>query len=123
MEFSLQFRNERGWIPIILTILKGRTGNAEKLIPIGTTDTEDNILIRGYLPERKVASRGDNTLRSVTVCAFEDSVDSVQFRWLQTSQFFTKINKPVKDVWILNKVLITYQNGKNETSVLFDSSK
>ena len=121
MEFSLQFGSERGWIPIILTILRGRTGNAEAMIPIGTTDTEGNILIRGYLPELKVASFGDNTPRSVTVCAFEDSVDSVQFRWLQT--IISTGNHQVLDAWTLDNVLITYQDGRNETSVLFDSSK
>ena len=123
MEFSLQFGSERGWIPIILTIQRGRTANTNPIIPIGTTDTEGNILIRGYLPELKVASLGDNTPRSVTICAFEDSVDSVQFRWLQT--FVSRENQlsSVSDAWTLDNVLITYQDGRNGTSVLFDSSK
>ena len=68
-----------------------------------------------------MASLGDNTPHSVTVCAFEDSVDSVQFRWLQTSRYTTDL--PVKDAWTLDNVLITYQDGRSENSVLFDSLK
>ena len=48
-------------------------------------------------------------------------MDSVQFRWLQTCRFFT--NKAVKDAWTLDNVLITYQDGKNGSFVLFDGSK
>ena len=120
VEFSVQFGSESGWIPITLATLRYRTGRINEIL-IGTTDTEGNVLIRGYLPELKVASRGDNTLHSVTVCDFEDSVDSVQFRWLQTCTILT--DTPVKDAWTLDNVLITYQNGKNEAFVLLDVSK
>ena len=120
VEISVQFGSERGWIPIILTIPSGIT-NRNTGISIGTTDTEGNVLIRGYLPELEVASFGNNTLHSVTVCDFEDSVDSVQFRWLQTCAFYATM--PVRDAWTLDDVLITYQNGKNEAFVLFDGSK
>ena len=107
VEFSVQFGSERGWIPITLTTLSGRTGR-NNVISIGTDDTEGNVLIRGYLPELKVASHVVNTLHSVTVCDFEDSVDSVQFRWLQTCALHT-IN-PVRDEWSLDYVLITFQD-------------
>ena len=82
VEFSLQFGSERGWIPITLTILSGITGRNAS-ISIGTADTEGNILIRGYLPELIEADYGSTTRHSVTICDFEDPVDSVQFRWLQ----------------------------------------
>ena len=118
VEFSLQFGSERGWIPITLAIL--RTARLDS-ISIGTDDAEGNVLIREYLPELKVASLGDNTLHSVTVCDFEDSMDSVQFRWLQTSEYFTDLL--VRDAWTLDNVFITYQDERNETFVLFDSSK
>ena len=120
VEFSVQFGSERGWIPITLAILSGRTGR-NNVISIGTDDTEGNVLIRGYLPELKVASLGDNTLHSVTVCDFEDSVNSVQFRWLQTycsTHFPTTV-----DPWTLDNVLITYQDENNEYFVLFNGSK
>ena len=120
VEFSVQFGSERGWIPITLAILSGGTIRAY-LILIGTEDTEGNVLIRGYLPEQNELIRGVNTQHSVTVCDFEDSVDSVQFRWLQTGRIIT--NLPVKDAWTLDNVLITYQDEDNEYFVLFDGSK
>ena len=122
VEFSIQFGSERGWIPITFAILSGNT-NRNNDIPIGTEDTEGNVLIRGYLPEQNELIRGVNTRHSVTVCDYEDSVDSVQFHWLQTSRILT--NSPVRDAWTLDNVLITmsYQNGKNEDFVLFNGSK
>ena len=120
VEFSLQFGSERGWIPITLAILSGNTGRSI-YFSIGTADTEGNVLIRGYLSELNETSRGANTQHSVTICDFEDSVDSIQFRWLQTCAFRT--NEQVIDAWTLDNVLITYQDGKNGSFVLFDGSK
>ena len=120
VEFSLQFGSERGWIPITLAILSSRTDRSS-FFSIGTPDTEGNVLIRGYSSELNVISRGANTQHSVTICDFEDSVDSVQFRWLQTCIF--NINEQVRDAWTLDNVLITYQDGKNRSFVLFDGSK
>ena len=120
VEFSVQFGSERGWIPITLTILSGRNGRIND-IDIGTDYTEGNVLIRGYLPELKVASHGDNTLHRVTVCDFEDSAYFVQFRWLQTSKLNT--DKTVKDPWTLDSVLITFQDEEYETYLIFDGSK
>ena len=121
VEFSLQFGNERGWIPITLAILNGTNETRASAISIGTDDAAGNVLIREYLPELNVTNRGDNTQHSVTICDFEESVDSIQFRWLQTCTFFT--NKTVRDAWTLDNVLITYQDGKNRPFVLFDGSK
>ena len=90
-------------------------------ISIGTDDAAGNDLIRGYLPELNVSSRGDNTQHSVTICDFEESVNFVQFRWLQTCSFFPSL--PVRDAWTLDNVLIIYQDGKNGSFVLFDGSK
>ena len=120
VEFSVQFRSERGWIPITLAIRSGSTYRANDIL-IGTEDAEGNVLIREYLPEQNELIRGVNTWHSVTVCDFEDSVDSVQFRWLQTGRILTDL--PVKDAWTLDNVLITYQDRKNGTFVLFDGSK
>ena len=120
VEFSLQFGSERGWIPITLAILSGNTGRSI-FFSIGTADTEGNILIRGYSSELNAISRGANTRHSVTICDFEDSVDSIQFRWLQTCTF--RSDDPVRDAWTLDNVLITYQDGKNGSFVLFDGSK
>ena len=82
-------------------------------------------MIREYLPELKVASRGINTQHSVTICNVEDSVDSVQFRWLQTCRFTTiiGIDNIMRDAWNLGNVLITHQDGKDGSFVLFDGSK
>ena len=120
VEFSVQFGSERGWIPITLAILSGNTDRANSF-SIGTADNEGNVLIRGYLPVKVARGEDNNTLHSVTVCDFEDSEDSVQFRWLQTCGFCT--NNPVRDAWTLDNVLITFQDGKNETFVLFNGSK
>ena len=120
VEFSLQFGSERGWIPITLAIIRGRAGR-DTLLTIGTADTEGNVLIRGYSFELNAIRRGANTQHSVTICDFEDSVDSVQFRWLQTCRF--TIRTSVRDTWTLDNVLITYQDGKNKSFVLFDGSK
>ena len=117
VEFSLQFGNERGWIPITLAILSGTTETRASTISIGTDDAAGNVLIRGYLPKLNVSSRGNNTRHSVTICDFEESVDFVQFRWLQTC------NEAVGDAWTLDNVLITYQDGKKGSFVLFDGSK
>ena len=120
VEFSLQFGSERGWIPIKLATLSGRNGGINS-IPIGTTDTEGNVLIRGYLLEQNELIRGVNTRYSVTVCDFEDSVNSVQFRWLQT--YRSKHKAQTVDPWTLDNVLITYQDEDNVYFVLFDGSK
>ena len=120
VEFSLQFGSERGWIPITHAFLSGKTARSN-FFSIGTADTEGNILIRGYLSELNEISRGANTQHSVTICDFEYSVDSVQFRWLQTCTFQTI--KQVTDAWTLDNVLITYQDGKKESFLLFDGSK
>ena len=120
VEFSLQFGSERGWIPITFAILRGNTGRSD-FFSIGTPDTEGNFLIRGYSSELNEISHGANTRHSVTICDFEDSVHSVQFRWLQTCRFNT--NEQVRDAWTLDNVLITYQDGKNGSFVLFDGSK
>ena len=120
VEFSLQFGSQRSWIPITLTSLGGSIRNSD--IFIGTEDAEGNVLIREYLPELKA---GVNTQHSVTICNFEDSVDSVQFRWLQTCRFRTTIgiDNIMRDEWNLGNVLITYQDGKDGSFVLFDGSK
>ena len=120
VEFSLQFGSERGWIPITLAILSSKTGRSS-FFSIGTRDTEGNVLIRGYSSELNKTSLGANTQHSVTICDFEDSVDSVQFRWLQTCAFNN--DGQVRDAWTLDNVLITYQDGKNGSFVLFDGSK
>ena len=103
VEFSLQFGSERGWIPITLAILSGRRTN---WLSIGTTDTEGNVLIRGYLPELKVVTRDNYSPHSVTVCDFEDSADIVQFRWLQTIRVQIRSHHTVivRDAWTLNNV-------------------
>ena len=121
VEFSLQFGSERGWIPITLAIRSGRTGR-NNFLSIGTPDTGGNILIRGYSSELNEISRGANTQHSVTICDFEDSVDSVQFRWLQTCRFYTSL-QVTSDAWTLDNVLITYQDGKSGSFALFDGSK
>ena len=64
MEFSLQFGNERSWIPITLAILNRTIETRAKAISIGTAG---NVLIREYLPELNVTNRGDNTQHSVTI--------------------------------------------------------
>ena len=120
MEFSLQFGSERDWIPITFAILRSNTDRSD-FFSIGTPDTEGNVLIRGYSSELNEISLGANTRHSVTICDFEDSVDSVQFRWLQTCAFNN--NEQVRDAWTLDNVLITYQDGKNRSFVLFEGSK
>ena len=121
VEFSLQFGSERGWIPITLAILSDRRTGASSII--GTDDAEGNVLIREYLPELKVASLDANTQYSVTICDFKDSVDSIQFRWLQTSTVIFPSLFSVGDAWTLDNVLITYQDGKDGSFVLFDGLK
>ena len=124
VEFSLQFGSQRSWIPITLTFLSRNDRNSD--ISIGTDDAEGNVLIREYLPELRVASRGANTQHSVTICDFKDSLDSFQFRWLQTCRFLRVLIPsiiPVRDAWNLDNVLITYQDGKDGSFVLFDGSK
>ena len=121
VEFSVQFGSERDWIPITLAIPSGITVR-NNAISIGTEYTKGNILIRGYLAELKMASYGDYSTHSVTVCDV-NSEKSVQFRWLQTSLLHIISSEPVRDAWTLDNVLITYQNGQNETFVLFDGSK
>ena len=123
VEFSLLLGSERGWIPITYAFLSIRT-DRNNFFSIGTADTEGNVLIRGYSSELNAISRGANTQHSVTICDFEDSVDSVQFRWLQTCLFNVhSTDAQVRDAWTLDNVLITYQDGKNGSFVLFDGSK
>ena len=120
VEFSVQFGSERGWIPITLAILSGNTARADSF-SIGTADNKGNVLIRGYLLVKVARGKDNNALYSVTVCDFEDSVDSVQFRWLQTCELYA--NNPIRDAWTLDNALITYQDEDNEYFVLFDGSK
>ena len=120
VEFSLQFGSERGWIPITFVILSDKRSKSD-FIPIGTYNTgESSVLIRGYSSELKEISPNENAQHSVTVCDFEDSEYSVQFRWLQTCRC---IQMGVRDAWNLENVLITYQDRENGTFVLFDGSK
>ena len=120
VEFSLQFGSERGWIPITFVILSYKRGRSD-FIPIGTYNTgESSVLIRGYSSELKEISPNENAQHSVTVCDFEDSEYSVQFRWLQTCRC---IQMGARDAWNLENVLITYQDRENGTFVLFDGSK
>ena len=70
-----------------------------------------------------MASLDANTQYSVTICDFKDSVDSIQFRWLQTSTVFFPSFFSVRDAWTLGNVFITYEDGKDAAFVLFDGSK
>ena len=120
VEFSLQFGSERGWIPITFVILSDERSRSG-FISIGTYNTgESSVLIRGYSSELKEISPNENAQHSVTVCDFEDSDYSVQFRWLQTCR---TIQMGTRDAWNLENVLITYQDRENGTFVLFDGSK
>ena len=116
MELSLQLGSESGWIPIAFIVRRDQLDRNDYIL-VGDGDS-GNVLIRDYQTELKNAT---NEINIETICGFENSVDSVQFRWLQTCRFGT--DNPVRDAWTLEDVLITFQDGEDVSFVLFNSSK
>ena len=137
MEFAIQINSNGEWIPITLVIRSDETDSenvGDNLFLIGqhiaTNDTVDDVLIREYLVKPVTANvladvNGRSIFTySVQLCDFlAPSVDSVQFRWLQTSRI--NIDGELRDVWSLEYVYIIYhhhhQDDNNNVVLLEDT--
>ena len=84
-----------------------------------------NYYIRGYVVKTTVLKRRDqSSTKSISVSICDLNVtDSIQFRWLQTSQSNVSSSRrgslrgSRRDIWVINNVTITF----NGTTLLQDN--
>ena len=114
MEFSIQMNSEGVWIPITSSQVSTLIGSREN------DENVEDVVIRGYHVEPNLASPGSI---SVQVCDFTHQVNSIQFRWLQTS--IINDQNRLTDIWTLEAVNISYHDINSNTLLLdqFDESE
>ena len=112
MEFSLRLLSEtEEWIPI--RFIYNKVVNSVQGIKIGAPG--EDFRLRGYKVEQSMVSDGWNKFE-IQICNFSLS-DSLQFRWLQTSQF-----KPgrINDVWFMNNITINLVQPSSRSNLLVE---
>ena len=107
VEFSIRF-NGIAWIPIAFLV---PINAAEPIDRLNIGDPDD-LVIRGYAVDvRRVSDDGTvDPPFSVQICDFNEQVTSVQLRWLQSSHLSLN-NSMLRDVWIIDDVEVSYENG------------
>ena len=113
MEFSIQINSIGAWIPITLAF-KNFTQVKDRKFVIGKRIDEDNVVIRGFRVESNLGSI-DFSYYSVKVCDFAVPVNSIQFRWLQTSNTNAR-----SEVWALDNVHVSHHNNNVSITLLQD---
>ena len=111
VEFSIQINSTGAWIPIILA---SKNVTKKDRFAIGERIDEDIVVIRGFQVESNLAS-----YYSVQVCDFAVPVNSIQFRWLQTSRIGN--SSTVNDAWVLDNVHVSHHNNNVSVTLLQDS--
>ena len=115
IEFSIHLSSiPNEWIPINLIYFKRRTNSSQILI-----GDFNNFHLRGYpIPSNRIY---ENPTMSVIskICNFADD-DSIQFRWLQTSQIRIDNNKAI-DIWILDDIKIDVISEDGNLSLINES--
>lgn len=105
VEFSIRLNATGVWIPIGLVFpQRSRVG----VPPIGVGDT-NTILIRGYAvnDQRRISTGSQAIVYSVIVCDFDQQVNVVEFRWLQSGR--VDDSGQLRDIWSIDDVLVTYE--------------
>ncbi len=116
VEFSIGVSSEPGeWIPLkFIRIKKGRNVSE---IYIGD---KDNFRLRGYPVDNQVIISDVKSIRT-NICCF-NSTDSIQFRWLQTSQFRKDhVTDSARDSWSIDNITIDLVSDKFRLSLLNES--
>ncbi len=117
VEFSIGVSSEPGeWIPLKFIRIKNKDHN-EPNISIGD---KYNFSLRGYPVDNQVIISDVKSIRT-NICCF-NSTDSIQFRWLQTSQF-TKVHvtDSARDTWSIDNITIDLVSDKFRLSILNES--
>ncbi len=112
VEFSIGVSSEPGeWIPLkFIRIKKGRNVSE---IYIGD---KDNFRLRGYPVDNQVIISDVKSIRA-NICCF-NSTDSIQFRWLQTSQFRKDhVTDSARDSWSIDNITIDLVSDKFRLSL------
>ena len=112
IEFSLRLGAGRDWIPEALFFQGDHNLNSRapgKII-------NGTLVIRGFQVEEVTLEQNFPYHYTLRVCG---TTDTVQLRWLQT--VFINDDKP-RDVWSLDDIVISYQNGEGMGSILFEES-
>ena len=117
----MRLGNQGPWIPIfyIVQIAKGDSLRSQDI-------SMDSQNIRGYNASEQIVSVGNKNSFSLQVCDFgeDNSLNSIQLRWLQTSQF----RGPSKDLWSIDDVQVTLIEPESGTNTVlledtFDESQ
>lgn len=103
------------WIPIIFLFQTEHIQNED--LRIGT---QDNLEIRGYRVDKIMSPIGDGTEFSVQVCDFDQQLDFIQLRWLQTSKFNDR--EIAKDVWSVDDIRVDYEPEEGKEACLLEDS-
>ena len=115
VEFSIQINSKGAWIPIILA---SKNVTKKDRFAIGEHIDEYNVVIRGFGVESKLAI--NKSYYSVQVCDFTVPVNSIQFRWLQTSRIGNSSTAKVNDPWALDNVHVSHHNNNVSVTLLQD---
>ena len=100
VEFSVHLSSlPTEWIPI--KYIYFGTDESNDIFSIGSFS--DNFTIRGYFVDQ--CFNVTSSRIKINICNFNTS-DIVQFRWLQTSEINTNINRS-RDVWIIDEIEIS----------------
>ena len=113
VEFSIRINSTGAWIPIILA---SKNVTKKDRFAIGERIDEYNVVIRGFRVESKLAS--NRSYYSVQVCDFTVPVNSIQFRWLQTSRIGN--SSTVNDAWVLDNVHVSHHHNNVSVTLLQD---
>ena len=110
VEFSLRLLSEpEEWIPIRFIF----NNMNDKIIAIYIGAPGEDFRLRGYKVEQSMVSEGWNKFE-ILICNFSLS-DSLQFRWLQTSN--VQPNK-IRDVWFMDNITINLMLPSSRSNLL-----
>ena len=117
VEFSIGVSSEPGeWIPLKFI----RIINKDHNVPDISIGDKDNFRLRGYPVDSQVIISDVSSIRT-NICCF-NSTDSIQFRWLQTSQFRKDhVTDSARDSWSIDNITIDLVSDKFRLSLLNES--
>ena len=113
IEFSLRLGANRDWIPVAFFFRGSHSLNsiAPGKIVNGT------LVIRGFQVE-EVTVQGDSQHQyTLRVCS---TIKPIRLRWLQTTNI--GLNSIPRDVWSLDDIVISYQNGEGTENISYEDS-
>ncbi len=117
VEFSIRVSSEPGeWIPLKFIRIIDKDHNVPE-ISIGD---KNNFWLRGYPVDNQVVISDVSSIRT-NICCF-NSTDSIQFRWLQTSEFRKDyVSDSARDTWSIDNIAIDLVSDKFQLSLLNES--